>query len=160
MLFRGGAEGKIRAGLLEDDLIEAVVGLGPNLFYGTGIPAAIVLVNRDKPLARKDKVLIVNGDKDFVPGKNQNTLGAGDVSRLAQAVHRYTDEDLFCRVVPLAEIRDNDHNLNLTRYVQTDPPPPPIDVKAEVATLHALMATRDEAESRMVGFLEGLGYDS
>ncbi len=77
VLFRGGAEGKIRAGLLEDDLIEAVVGLGPNLFYGTGIPAAIVLVNRDKPLARKDKVLIVNGDKDFVPGKNQNTLGCG-----------------------------------------------------------------------------------
>jgi type I restriction enzyme M protein len=61
-------------------------------------------------------------------------------------------------VVGLDEIEDNDFNLNLTRYVQTDPPPPPIDVKSEVATLQGLMAKRDEAEGRMVGFLKELGY--
>ena len=158
VLFRGGAEGKIRKGLLEDDLIEAVVGLGANLFYGTGIPAAILFINRNKPAERRGKVLIVNGDKDLVDGKNQNTLSEENVARLAQAVHRYADEELFCRVVPLDEIRENDHNLNLTRYVQTDPPPPPIDVKAEVATLQGLMAKRDAAETRMVGFLKELGY--
>ncbi|MGC6515456.1 MAG: N-6 DNA methylase [Myxococcota bacterium] len=158
VLFRGGAEGKIRKGMLEDDLIEAVVGLGPNLFYGTGIPAAILFLNRDKAAERRGKVLIVNGDKDIVEGKNQNTLSDDNVNRLAGAVQRYEDEALFCRVVPLDEIRDNDHNLNLTRYVQTDPPPPPIDVKAEVATLQGLMAKRDAAEARMVGFLKELGY--
>ncbi|MEL6443097.1 MAG: type I restriction-modification system subunit M [Bacteroidota bacterium] len=158
VLFRGGAEGRIRKGLLEDDLIDAVVGLGPNLFYGTGIPAALVVIDRAKPPERRGQVLIVNGEKDFVPGKNQNNLSDENVARLAGAVHRYADEALFCRVVPLDEIRDNDHNLNLTRYVQTDPPPPPIDVKAEVATLHALMAQRDEAETRMAGFLRELGY--
>ena len=158
VLFRGGAEGKIRTGLLEDDLIEAVVGLGPNLFYGTGIPAAILFLDRDKPADRRGKVLIVNGEKDFVPGKNQNDLSDANVARLAGAVHRFEDEDLFCRVVGLDEIRDNDHNLNLTRYVQTDPPPPPIDVAAEVATLTELMAARDEAESRMLGFLKEVGY--
>lgn len=158
VLFRGGAEGKIRKGMLEADLIEAVVGLGPNLFYGTGIPAAVLFINKNKPAERKNKVLIVNGDKEIVEGKNQNSLSNENVACLAGAVHRYENEDLFCRVVDLKEIRENDHNLNLTRYVQTDPPPPPIDVKAEVAKLMELMAERDEAEKVMVGFLQELGY--
>ena len=154
VLFRGGAEGNIRRGMLEADLIEAVVGLGPNLFYGTGIPAAVLFINKNKPAERKNKVLIVNGDKEIVEGKNQNSLSDENVARLAGAVQRYEDEELFCRVVELAEIRENDHNLNLTRYVQTDPPPPSIDVKAEVAKLTELMAKRDEAEKTMVGFLQ------
>ncbi|TVQ88173.1 MAG: SAM-dependent DNA methyltransferase [Deltaproteobacteria bacterium] len=158
VLFRGGREGTIREGMLTDDLIEAVVGLGPNLFYGTGIPAAVLFLHRDKPKDRKGKVLIVNGDKDFVEGKNQNTLSDENVDRLAQAVHDFVDQDLFCRVVELKEIKDNDYNLNLTRYVQTDPPPPPIDVKAEVAKLQELMAERDAAEGKMMGFLKELGY--
>ena len=158
VLFRGGAEGNIRRGMLEADLIEAVVGLGPNLFYGTGIPAAVLFINKNKPAERKNKVLIVNGDKEIVEGKNQNSLSDENVARLAGAVQRYEDEELFCRVVELAEIRENDHNLNLTRYVQTDPPPPSIDVKAEVAKLTELMAKRDEAEKTMVGFLQELGY--
>ena len=93
-----------------------------------------------------------------MPGKNQNDLSDENVARLVGAVRRFEDEDLFCRVVGLDEIRDNDHNLNLTRYVQTDPPPPPIDVAAEVATLTGLMAKRDEAEGRMLGFLKEVGY--
>jgi len=158
VLFRGGAEGKIRQGMLDADLVEAVVGLGPNLFYGTGIPAAVLFIDKNKPANRKGKVLIVNGDKDIVEGKNQNSLSEENVAKLAEAVHRYEDQELFCRVVDLAEIQENDHNLNLTRYVQTDPPPPSIDVKAEVAKLTELMAKRDEAESKMVGFLKELGY--
>ncbi|MCA9544084.1 MAG: N-6 DNA methylase, partial [Myxococcales bacterium] len=158
VLFRGGAEGKIRQGLLADDLLEAVVGLGPNLFYGTGIPAAVLFVNKAKPAARKGHVLIVNGEKQFEPGKNQNTLSEAHVAKLAGAVQAWADEDLFCRVVPLSEIAQNDHNLNLTRYVQTDPPPPPIDVKAEVATLKALQAQRDAAEQALWGHLRELGY--
>lgn len=158
VLFRGGQEGKIRQGLLEDDLIEAVVGLGQNLFYGTGIPAAVLFINRAKPTDRKGKVLIVNGDKELVPGKNQNSLSDENVARLAEAVHRFEDQDLFCKVVPLTEVWDNDHNLNLTRYVQTEPPPEPIDVKAEVAKLTELIGQRDEAEAKMMGFLKELGY--
>lgn len=158
VLFRGGSEGDIRKALLEADLIEAVVGLGQNLFYGTGIPAAVLFINRAKPSERRGKVLLVNGEKEIVPGTNQNSLSAENVARLAGAVQRYEDQELFCRVVTLSEIGDNDHNLNLTRYVQTDPPPPPIDVQAEVAKLQHLMASRDKAEARMVGFLKELGY--
>ena len=158
VLFRGGAEGKIRKGMLEDDLIEAVVGLGQNLFYGTGIPAAVLFFNRDKAPERRNKVLIVNGDKDIVPGKNQNSLSDDNIQRLSGAVRSFEDEDLFCRVVELEEIRENDHNLNLTRYVQTDPPPPPIDVEAEVLKLQELLEKRDEAEATMMNFLKELGY--
>jgi type I restriction enzyme M protein len=158
VLFRGSAEGKIRAGMLEADLVEAVVGLGPNLFYGTGIPAAVLFLNKNKPADRRGKVLIVNGDKDIVEGKNQNSLSDANVARMAGAVHRFQNEDLFCRVVDLAEIRENDHNLNLTRYIQTDAASATIDVKAEVAKLTELMGKRDEAERKMVGFLTELGY--
>ena len=158
VLFRGGTEGKIREGLLEADLLEAVVGLGGNLFYGTGIPAAVLVINRAKPAARKGKVLIVNAEKEIEPGKNQNSLTDANVARMAGAVAAFADEDLFCKVVTLAEIRDNDHNLNITRYVQTDAPPEAIDVKAEVAKLQELLGERDAAEARMMGFLKELGY--
>ncbi len=158
VLFRGGEEGKIRKGLLEDDLIEAVVGLGGNLFYGTGIPAAVLYINRKKPAARKGKVLIINGAKDIVEGKKQNSLSDANVAKLAKAVHTFKDAALFCKVVSLAEIRDNDHNLNITRYVQTEAAPDAIDVKAEVAKLTELIGKRNKAEAKMLGFLKELGY--
>ncbi len=158
VLFRGGEEGKIRKGLLEADLVEAVVGLGPNLFYGTGIPAAVLYLNRAKAAGRKNQVLVINGEKEIVPGKNQNSLSDANVERLAAAVARFEDEDRFCKVVGLAELRENDHNLNITRYVQTEAAAEAIDVKAEVAKLQALMAQRDEAERVMLGFLRELGY--
>jgi len=158
VLFRGGEEGKVRKGLLEDDLIEAVVGLGPNLFYGAGIPAAVIFVNRDKPAARKGKLLIVNGEKQLVEGKAQNNLSDANVAALAAAVRGFADQELFCKVVTLAEVRENDHNLNITRYVQTEAPPDTIDVKAEVAKLTELVAKRDAAEATMMGFLKELGY--
>lgn len=76
-----------------------------------------------------------------------------------EAVQRFEDQDLLCRVVPLDEVRDNDHNLNITRYVQTTPPPTPLDVGEEVRQLRELMVERDEAEQRMEGHLQELGYD-
>jgi type I restriction enzyme M protein len=159
VLFRGRSEGRIRKNILQADMIEAVVGLGENLFYGTGIPAAVVFINKDKPAERREKVLIVNGEKNFADGKNQNRLEDEHVSKLAEAVHRYEDQDLLARVVELEEIAENDYNLNLSRYVQTDPPPPPIDVDAEVKKLRELTAVRDAAEGKMNGYLEELGYE-
>ena len=158
VLFRGGAEGKIRKGLLEDDLIEAVVGLGPNLFYGTGIPAAVLFINRSKPADRKGKVLIVNGSEEFTDGKTQNTLSDANVHCLAAAVHAWSDEERFSRVVTLGELREGNHNLNITRYVDNSKPEEPIDVRMEVRRLEELLAVRDAAEERLRGYLRELGY--
>ncbi len=116
------------------------------------------MLNRAKAKKHKGQVLIVNGDKDIVPGKNQNSLSEANVAKLAEAVHRYEDQERLCRVVSLEEIRENDHNLNLTRYVQTDETADAIHVKDEVVRLVELMAKRDEAEAKMMGFLKELGY--
>lgn len=158
VLFRGGTEGAIRQGLLEQDLVEAVIGLGANLFYGTGIPACVLICRRGKPKARKDQVLFVNGGKEIVAGRNQNQLSEGNVGRLAEAFASYQDEDGFARVVGIEEIATNEFNLNLSRYVDGGEAAEEIDVAVEVERLNELRATRDAAEAKMMGFLRELGY--
>ena len=101
---------------------------------------------------------IVNGDKDIVEGKNQNHLSDANVAKLAGAVQSFKDQDRFCKVVALAELHENDHNLNITRYVQTEAAPDTIDVTEEVTRLEELIEKRDEAEGKMLGFLKELGY--
>jgi type I restriction enzyme M protein len=158
VLFRGGAEGRIREGLLREDLVEAVVGLGPNLFYGSSIPACIVVMNRAKPAERKGKVLFIHGAEELVEGKAQNYLFDENVARMAGAFHAWEDEERFCRVVDLEEIEKNDFNLNIPRYVDTTEPEEQIDVREELVALKALMAERDRAEEKMLGYLEEIGY--
>jgi type I restriction enzyme M protein len=158
VLFRGGAEGTIRQKVLEQDLIEAVIGLGANLFYGTGIPACVLICRRDKPKARQGKVLFVNGAKEIVEGRNQNQLSEANVERLAKAFASYKDEDEFTRVVGIEEITKNEFNLNLSRYVNNAEETEDIDMAAEVDKLNELRAKRDQAEVKMLGFLKELGY--
>lgn len=159
ILFRGGAEGRIREGILKDDLIEAVIGLSPNLFYGTGIPACVVIINRDKPADRKGKVLFIHGAEEMVPGKNQNTLSDENVARLVESFKSYQDEERFSRIVDIEEIKGNDWNLNIARYVDATEPEEQIDVAEEYNKLRELTAKRNEAEAKMEAYLKELGYD-
>lgn len=158
VLFRGGAEGRIREAMLAADVIEAVVGLAPNLFYGAGIPAALLICRKKKPADRRGKVLIVNGDASYQPGKAQNFLTDEHVMALADAVHGFADIDKLARVVPVAEIAANAYNLNISRYVQTGADAEVVDVAAEVAKLQDLIARRNDAEAKMFGHLQRLGY--
>ncbi len=158
VLFRGGAEGRIREGLLKDDLIEAVIGLAPNLFYGAGIPACIVIMRKKKPAERCGKVLIINGVEQYLEGKAQNYLTEENVTTLAAAFHAFKDVDKLARVVPIDEIAANDYNLNISRYVHVGEDAEEVDVAEEVEKLIALKAQRDEAEAKMMGFLKELGY--
>lgn len=158
VLFRGGAEGRIRQGLLEADLIDAVIGLGPNLFYGAGIPACIVIIAKSKLASHKGRVLIVNGAKELVEGKAQNSLSDANVATLVGAYGAYEGIDKLSRVVPFDEIAGNDFNLNLSRYVHIGDEVEELDVAEEVAILIELQAKRDAAEARMMGFLQELGY--
>ena len=129
VLFRGGAEGQIRKGILEDDLIEAVIGLPSGLFYGTGIPAALLIINKSKPSQRRGKVLFINAELGYEEGKNQNTLRDRDIEKVVKCFDAYNEIKRFSRVVPLEEMRGNDHNLNIRRYADTSPPPEPFDVR-------------------------------
>lgn len=158
ILFRGGTEGRIREGLLGDDLIEAVIGLAPNLFYGAGIPACILIIRKNKPKNRRGEVLFVNGAEQFVEGKAQNRLSPENVATLAKAYHDHIDVDRLARVVPMTEIVTNDHNLNISRYVPLTEEAEELDVAEEVQKLMELRERRDAAEARMMGFLRELGY--
>ena len=130
VLFRGSSEKEIRKGILEDDLLEAVVGLPSGLFYGTGIPACLLIINKNKPAARKRKVLFINGELEFQEGKNQNTLRQCDIDKIVQTFNDYLDVKRYAKVVDISEIAENDYNLNIRRYADTSPPPEIFDVRA------------------------------
>ncbi len=159
ILYRGAAEQSIRRGLVEDDLIEAVVSLAPNLFYGTGITAGLLIINRCKSSERRGKVLFIQGLKEYSEAKNQNRLSNENVQRMADAFHSFREEERFSRVVTLDEIRSNDHILNVSRYIRTYVEPEPIDMPAELRSLHSLREARDVAESTMLALIQELGYD-
>ena len=160
VLFRGSAEGKIRQGLLQEDLFEAVIGLAPNLFYGTGIPASILVLNRDKPAERKGKVLVIDASGEFEEGSNQNRLRDQDIERISGAFRGYADVEKYARVVPLSEIEENDWNLNISRYVDTSDEEERIDVGEAVRKLRELERGRAAAEATMNRYLAELGYDA
>jgi type I restriction enzyme M protein len=130
VLFRGSSEKLIRQGMLEDDLIEAVIGLPSGLFYGTGIPACLIIVNKAKPDERKGKVLFINGELDYQEGKNQNKLRSEDIAKIVSTFEQYQNVKRYANVVSLQDIAENDYNLNIRRYADTSPPPEIYDVRA------------------------------
>ena len=134
VLFRGGEERQIRTDLVRDDCIEAVIGLAPNLFYGTGIPACVIVFRapRSKPAQRKDKVLFINADREFKAGKAQNHLLPEHTEKILYAYENFAEIPGYSRVVDLEELKDNDFNFNIRRYVDNAPPPEPQDVYAHL----------------------------
>lgn len=158
VLFRGAAEGEIRRAILEEDLIEAVIGLPTNLFYGTGIPAALIILNRAKAASRRRRVLFIEGSRGFKQGTTQNYLRESDIAEIARAVGEFADIEKFAKVVELDEIGKNEFNLNISRYVDTADAAEKHDVRAALAGLRACEAKRAQAESKMNRYLRELGY--
>jgi len=159
VLFRGGAEGKIRQGLLEEDLVEAIIGLPSNLFYGTGIPACILILNRKKPEENKGKVFILDGSKDFQEGKNQNILREEDITKIVAAYDQLEEQEKYCRVVDLEEIEENDFNLNIARYIDTTEEEEQIDIQDALAKLKKIELERNEIENKMYDYMKELGVN-
>ena len=134
VLFRRGAEGTIRRRIIEDDLVDTVIGLGPNLFYGTGILAAILILRAkgSKPTERRGKVLFINADRDYGEGRAQNHLRPRDEEKITATYRNFADVDAFAKVVTLDELADNGFNCNIRRYADSSPPPEPHDVRAHL----------------------------
>jgi type I restriction enzyme M protein len=158
VLFRGGAEGLIRQGILEEDLLEAVIGLPSNLFYGTGIPACILVFNRKKEVNKKGKIFFLNGSLEYQESKNQNVLRNEDIEKIVSSFDKYEEVEKYCRVVDFDEIRGNDYNLNIARYVDSIDEEEQIDVEEAIAELKKLEGERAEIELVMNGYLKELGY--
>jgi len=137
VLFRGGEEKKIRKGILTDkqDIVQAIISLPPDLFYGTTIPTCLLIINKKKPEKLKGKILIINADAEYGEGKNQNFLRPEDSEKIVWVFDNMEEVPGYSRIVPLEEILDengNDCNLNIRRYVDNSPPQEPHDVKAHI----------------------------
>lgn len=154
VLFRGAAEGKIRQKLIEENLLEAVIGLPSNLFFGTGIPAAIIIFNKAK---KTKEVLFIDASKEYQDGKKQNKLREKDIQKIIDAYQNFKTIEKYSNVVSLQEIKDNDFNLNIPRYVDTFEEEEPIDlakVKQEIKSLEGELA---KVRKEMEQYLEELG---
>jgi type I restriction enzyme M protein len=161
VLFRGGSEQRIRKGILTDkqDIVQAIISLPPNLFYGTSIPACLLVINKKKPQRLKDSILIVNADAEYGEGRNQNILRPEDIEKIVYVFDNFLEVPGYSRIVPISEIIDengNDGNLNIRRYVDNAPPAEPHDVKAhllggvpvcEINALNGLVTKYGIAES-------------
>lgn len=158
VLFRGNAEEKIRKEFLKKDLIEAVIGLPGNLFYNTSSPGCLVLFNDNKPDERKGKVLFIDASKDYLEGKAQNFLRQEDIEKTARTFETFETVERYCTVADMEEIKENDYNLNISRYVDTTEPGEPVDIREVMNNLKTLQAERIEVQNRVVGFLKELGY--
>ena len=117
------------------------------------------MLNRDKPDDRKDKVLFIDASAEFEEGSNQNRLRGQDIEHISSTFHAYDDIDKYARVVPLAEIEQNDWNLNISRYVDTSEEEERIDVAEAVRKLRELERERAVAEEAMNRYLVELGYE-
>ena len=133
VLFRGGKEKLIRERLIQDDVIEAIVSLPPGLFYGTGIPACVLVINKNKPDALRNQILFINADREYAEGKAQNKLRPEDIEKI-DFVFTHKQKSLkYSRLVSAAEIaEEHDYNLNIRRYVDNTPEPEPEDVKGHL----------------------------
>lgn len=133
VLFRGGSEKTIRRGMVEGKIIEAIVSLPPALFYGTGIPACIIIINKNKPDALRDKILFINADAEYGEEKVQNILRPEDIEKIDYVFTNKKEIPKYSRIVDIKEISEqNDYNLNIRRYVDNTPPPEPEDVRAHL----------------------------
>nr|BDT27412.1 N-6 DNA methylase [Bacteriovorax sp. HI3] len=131
VLFRGGKEKEVREKVINNGLLEAVIGLPAGLFYGTGIPACLLVVNKKGKEKRKD-LFIINADREFKEGKNMNSLRAEDISKIVRVYETKEEIAGYSRIVSREEIKKEEYNLNIRRYVDNSPAPEPQDVKAHL----------------------------
>jgi len=153
VLFRGGEEKKIRQKILQDkgDIMQAIISLPPNLFYGTSIPSCLLVLNKKKLAQLKGKVMIINADAEYGEGKNQNFLRPEDAEKIVNVFENFTEIPKYSKIVSISEILDektHDTNLNIRRYVDNTPDEEPHNVKAhlnggvpndEITTLNGLL---------------------
>ncbi len=163
VLFRGGAEGRIRQQLIEENLLDAVVGLPANLFTTTGIPVAILIFDRSREEGganegRRD-VLFIDASKEFTPGKTQNVMDDTHVAKVLETYATRAEVERYSHRAAPEEIAENSYNLNIPRYVDTFEPEEEINVAAVQKDIVRIEAELAEVRAKMAGYLKELGVD-
>lgn len=174
VLFRGASEGKIRTKVIEEDILEAVIGLPANLFFGTGIPAAIVIFNKNKQ--NKNKVLFIDASREFKAAKNQNVLEPEHINKIVDVYREFSSPfegglrgmtlpetgiviEKYASIADFEEIKENDFNLNIPRYVDTFEEEEEVDIAAVQREIRELEAKRAELDKEIEVYLKELGLN-
>lgn len=155
VLFRASSEGEIRKQLIKENLLDMVIGLPEKLFYGTGIPAAILVFRKNK---KDNNVLFIDASREYQDGKNQNFLRDEDIQKVLDTAKARESVDKYAYLATLEEIRENDFNLNIPRYVDTFEEEEEIDLEAVLKERKELKADLAKLEVEMEGYLKELGY--
>jgi len=155
VLFRGSAEGRIRQKLIEENLLDAVIGLPEKLFYGTGIPAAVLVFRKDKT---DNNVLFIDASREFQAGKNQNQLSDENIAKVVDTYRQRENLDKYAYLASLEEIQENDFNLNIPRYVDTFEEEEEIDLMAVQVERKEIEVEIAKLNEQMDGYLKELGY--
>jgi type I restriction enzyme M protein len=156
VLFRGASEGKIRQQIIEMNLLDAVIGLPSNLFFGTGIPACVLVFKQNRV---REEILFIDasGDEYYEKGKNQNKLREEDLQRIINAYENYESIEKYAYVANRDEIKENDYNLNIPRYVDTFEEEEMVDMEAVAENISRIKGELAEVEAQMAKYLEELG---
>jgi len=166
ILFRGGEEEKIRKNMilgdkdkeLQGDVIEGIIALPGKLFYGTGIPGCILILNRNKPAKRKNKIIFIYAAKDYKQLKARNDLEDKHLDKIVDAFKKYEDVERYCHIAELDELEENEYNLNVPRYVDISEPEKPVDIQKTINELNELEAEKEKIEKKVEKDLIELGF--
>ena len=154
VLFRGSSEGKIRQKLIDENLLDAVIGLPANLFFGTGIPACILVFKKNRQ--NKD-ILFIDASNEFEKSKNQNNLTNAHINKILETYRKRQEVEKYAHIATLDEIKENEYNLNIPRYVDTFEEEAPIDLEATKTSIAKLETELAEIKIKMNGYLKELG---
>ena len=157
VLFRGGSEGRIREATIRDNILHAVIGLPANLFYGTGIPAALMIFDKSRVRGGEDSVLFIDASSEFEQGTNQNKLRERDITKIVDTFKNRETIDKYSYLAPFEEIEENEFNLNIPRYVDTFEPEPEVDLKEIQKEIEQKEEELQETRKKMDKYLKELG---
>jgi len=159
VLFRGAAEGHIRRYLIEDcNYLDAVIGLPANIFYGTSIPTCILVLKKCRE--HPDDILFIDASQHFEKAKNQNILRDEDVEKIVSTYQSRKGEDKYSFIASLDEVKENDYNLNIPRYVDTFEEEEPIDLAAVVREIKQIDSDMIETDKKIKTFCDELGIEA
>jgi len=158
VLFRGGQEGRIREAVIRENMLDGVIGLPANLFFGTGIPAALMIFDKSRPAGAKGEVLFIDASREYEQSTNQNRLRPEDIDKIVTTFRKRQAMDKYAYLATCDEIEANGFNLNIPRYVDTFEAEPEIDIKAVQEEIDAIEKELAQTRKRMNGYLKELGF--
>jgi type I restriction enzyme M protein len=157
VLFRGGQEGRIREAVIRENLLDGVIGLPANLFFGTGIPAALMIFDKSRPTGKKGDVLFIDASREFEQSTSQNRLRAQDIDKIVTTFRKRRTMDKYAYLATFRKIEEHEFNLNIPRYVDTFEPEPEIDIKTVQEEIDAIEKELTKTQTKMKGYLKELG---